>query len=444
MRRQAAQGASPCRSVALVVRKHQSRTACPNPICEASVTDRRTQRVRHRDFYRELDAILNQIDRSQGFEELVSEVLEQVTLLFGEYIGLESARLYRDDGDGYVVLRSFGPKGSELLGFRVDRGYEVLSHIPPLKTVYFPPGDPRIDPVVEEALGVDQFAAFLVGPTRDYIAAFGLSPDADVPEALLILSTLRHAMDTRLRQSNLEGQILEATSIQTSLFPETAPSFPGFDLAGKSVPADAVGGDIFDFLPVAANQLGIAVGDASGHGLPAALQARDVMTGLRMGVEKDLKITAVFTRLNRVINHSGLSTRFVSLFYGELESNGNLVYVNAGHDPGLLVRRDGEMEYLRSTGLVLGPMENLEYRRAWVEMDPGDVLVLYTDGVVERQGPKGDYGRERLEEYVAAAKERGADAQEMVTGLIEDVREFGQFQAFSDDVTAVVLRRLPA
>lgn len=406
------------------------------------MSDPRTQRVRHRDFYRELDSILARIDRTQGFEELLSDILEQVTLRFGEYIGVESARLYRDDGDGYVVLRSFGPMGAELLGFRVDRGYEVLSHIPPLKTVYFPPDDPRVDPELENALGVRHFAAFLVGPTRDYIAAFGLSEDADVAESMLILSTLRHALDTRLRQNALEGQLLEATSIQTSLFPETPPEFAGFDLAGKSIPADAVGGDIFDFLVVAENQLGLAVGDASGHGLPAALQARDVITGLRMGVEKDLKITAVFSRLNRVIHHSGLSSRFVSLFYGELESNGTLVYVNAGHDPGLLLRRNGDVDDLRSTGLVLGPMENLEYRRAWVEIHPGDLLVLYTDGVVERQGAKGEYGRERVEEFMAAARDRGASAREMVSGLMQDVHEFGQKQAFADDVTVVVVRRL--
>ncbi len=406
------------------------------------MSDPRTRRVRHRDFYRELDGILAQIDRSRGFEEMLSEILEQVTLSFGEYIGLESARLYRDDGDNYVVLRSFGRRGSELLGFRVDRGYQAFGEIPPGKTVYFSPDDPHLDPEIEKALGVDHFAAFLVGPTRDYVAAFGLSADADVEEAMLILSTLRHALDARLRQSSLEGQMLEAKSIQTSLFPEAAPEFEGYELAGKSIPADAVGGDIFDFLPIGADQLGLAVGDASGHGLPAALQARDVMTGLRMGVEKDLKITAVFTRLNRVIHHSGLSSRFVSLFYGELERNGTLVYVNAGHDPGLLLRRDGEVVNLRSTGLVLGPMENLEYRRAWAELCPGDILVLYSDGIVERQGVEGDFGRERLEDFIRAAQLRGDSASAIVDSLLEEVHRFGQSQEFADDVTAMVVRRL--
>lgn len=406
------------------------------------MSDLRTRRVRHRDFYRELDRILDRIDRSRGFEELLSEVLERVTVSFGEFIGLESARLYRDDGDSYVVLRSFGPRGSELLGFRVDRRYEALRRLPPGKTVYFPPDDPHVDPEIEQALGVRHFAAFLVGPTRDYVAAFGLSEDADVGEAMLILSTVRHALESRLRETELEGQILEAKSIQTSLFPERAPDFPGYDLAGRSIPADAVGGDIIDFIPVTSSQLGLTVGDASGHGLPAALQARDVMTGLRMGVEKDLKITSVFTRLNRVIHQSGLSTRFVSLFYGELESNGTLVYVNAGHDPGLLLRRDGEAVALRSTGLVLGPMENLEYRRAWVEIEPGDMLVLYTDGLVERQGPRGEFGRERVEEYVATARERGASAEQIVDGLMDEVHRFGEGQAFADDVTILVAHRL--
>ena len=132
--------------------------------------------------------------------------------------------------------------------------------------------------------------------------------------------------------------------IQQSLLVEEPPPFAGYDIAARSVPAEEVGGDFFDFLPFDDEMLGLAIGDASGHGLPAALLVRDVVTGLRMGIEKDLKIAHVFARLNRVIHRSNLSSRFVSVFYGELEANGNLVYVNAGHQPPLLFstgRRDG-------------------------------------------------------------------------------------------------------
>ena len=86
--------------------------------------------------------------------------------------------------------------------------------------------------------------------------------------------------------------------------------------------------------------LGLSIGDASGHGLPAALLVRDVVTGMRMGIEKELKVAHVFEKLNRVIHRSRLSSRFVSVFYGELEADGNLVYVNAGHQPPILFFRE--------------------------------------------------------------------------------------------------------
>ncbi len=409
------------------------------------MSQRSVKSLRHRDFYRDLEKLLTQIDHAQGFEEMLSDLLEKVIKSYAEYIGLESARLYRDEGDAYVVLRSFGAKGTQVLGFKVDRGYEVLRQLPPHQTKFFPPDDPAVNQELEKALGVRQFAAFLVGPARDYIAAFGLSDDADIQEAMLILSTLRHAIDTRLRQKDLEGQLLEAHSIQTSLFPERAGEFEGYEMTGRSIPADQVGGDLIDFLPISATLMGLAVGDASGHGLPAALQARDVITGLRMGVEKDLKITAVCERLNRVIHRSGLTSRFVSLFFGELELNGNFVYVNAGHDPALLLRKGKRGQLLKSTGLVLGPMKDMEYRRGLVNLEPGDMLVMYTDGIVERQGPDGEYGLPRLRELLQRGLEDDRGVEEILDGVFDDVSRFGQGQEWADDVTMMIVRRkMPA
>ena len=97
------------------------------------------------------------------------------------------------------------------------------------------------------------------------------------------------------------------------------------------------------------------IGDASGHGLPAALLVRDIVTGLRMGLEKHLRMEYVFSKLNRVIHRSNLSSRFISVFYGELESNGNLSFVNAGHQPPLLFRKDRVLE-LRTGGTVIGAL----------------------------------------------------------------------------------------
>ena len=125
-------------------------------------------------------------------------------------------------------------------------------------------------------------------------------------------------------------------------------------MAGFTTPAELVGGDFFDFITVSDRILGVAIADASGHGLPAALQVRDVYTGLRMGVERDFKIVRTVERLNRIIHQSRMTTRFVSLFYGEIEDDGNLMYVNAGH-PHPLHFHGRSVTPLEQTGMVLGP-----------------------------------------------------------------------------------------
>src|SRR5262249_14102168 len=145
---------------------------------------------------------------------------------------------------------------------------------------------------------------------------------------------------------------------------------------------------------------GLALGDASGHGLPAALLVRDVVTGLRMGLEKSLKIAYVFTRLNSVIHRSNLSSRFVSVFYGELEADGNLIYINAGHQPPLLFT-DTAVQELSTGGPVIGPLPEARFGRGFARLDPGAVLVLTSDGILERRGPKGEFfGVERLKRVV--------------------------------------------
>ena len=398
---------------------------------------------RHKAFYRKLDSLLGEIGLEQGVEPMVTHILSRVTNDFAEDTGIVSGRLYKDDGDDYVVVRSFGAKGKAILGFRVPRSYAPFQSLGREKAVFFPADDVRLDRRLEGELGVGHFVAFNVGPAGRYIAAFGISSHADLEDALLTLNTLRYAIQHRIRELSLEGQLEEARQIQMSMLPEEPPEFEGYELAGRSIPAEEVGGDIYDFIPIDPSLMGIAIGDASGHGLPAALQARDAVTGLRMGVQKDLKVTAVVRKLNRVIHHSGLTSRFVSLFYGELEQSGNFVYVNAGHNPGLLLRADGGREELHSTGIVLGPVEDAAYRRDLVFMQPNDILVLYTDGVVERLGVDGEYGLERLESFVREGMAHGLPLADQVGRLLDNTFEFGGSRPWNDDATVVMVRRLP-
>lgn len=404
-----------------------------------------TAASRHKNFYRKLDGILRKIDEEEGLESMLTSILARVAEhVIGEEGPLDSGRLYRRDGDDFVIVRSFGARGKELLGERVPATYLVFDELQAGAVNYYFPDDEHYDAEIEGRLGVDGFAAFYLGRDRQYAAAFGIEPDADLNEAMLTLNALRYAISHRLREISIEGQLREARDIQLSLLPRRMPQFPGYDIAAQSIPAEEVGGDIVDLLEVSSDILGIAVGDASGHGLPAALQARDVVTGLRMGVEKDLKITAVMRRLNRVIHRSGLTSRFVSLLFAELEAEGNLTWSNAGHDPGLIVRAEGGIDMLKSTGIVMGPLEDADYGRRMLYIDEGDALVLYTDGVIERRDPADDeeFGLERFQAELVASIAEGLDADQICERVLARLREFGAGAPWADDVTIVVVRRL--
>jgi serine phosphatase RsbU (regulator of sigma subunit) len=397
--------------------------------------------ARHRDFYRHLDAILRQIDRERGLESMLKHILDESTKVFATSLGIESGRLYREDGDAFVIVHSIGSKGPDILGRRVPRNYAIFEDLNRHEVSYFDPGDPRLDPELEQGLGVGHFASFFVDPEHQYVVSFGYGPGFDRQELELALNTLRYAIDHRLRELGYENQLKQTRTIQVSLLPAHPPEFEGYELAGHSIPAEEVGGDVFDFLPIDANLLGVMIGDASGHGLPAALQARDVVIGLRMGVQRDLKITSVARKLNRVIHQSGLTSRFVSVFYGEVERNGNFVFINAGHEPGLVLRSDGSRLELRSTGIVMGPVGDADFRREMVTLGTGDLLLLYTDGVVERTGPGGEYGLPRLEAHARELMQSGTPFSEFPQALLDRPYRFGRDLPWVDDATVVVLRR---
>ena len=206
---------------------------------------------------------------------------------------------------------------------------------------------------------------------------------------------------------------------------------------------EEVGGDFFDYIPLTKKILGLAIADVSGHGLPAALQVRDIYMGLRMGLARDFKIVRTVERMNHIIHQSTLTSRFVSMFYGELELNGVFIYVNAGHPPPFHIAADGTVRYLEEGGPVLGPLPDATYERGFVIMKPGDMLVFYTDGICETQGRDengrllGEYGVERLLEV--AREHQGETAREVVDAIFASVEAFSRNAPPDDDRTVMVV-----
>jgi sigma-B regulation protein RsbU (phosphoserine phosphatase) len=240
-------------------------------------------------------------------------------------------------------------------------------------------------------------------------------------------------------EERVRGSFAQAAEIQQSLLLDDPPDFAGYDIACRSIPADEVGGDFFDFQVLEDDTLAVAVGDASGHGLPAALLVRDVVTGLRMGIAKDLKLGPVFEKLNEVIHRSHLSSRFVSVFYGELERNGNLIFINAGHQAPLLFLED-RVQALTTGGTVIGPLPAVRFKRGFAHVDRGATLVLVTDGIIERRNAAGEFfGEERLQQLVS--ENRALSAEALLERVFETVGRWGGGGPWEDDATLVVVRR---
>jgi sigma-B regulation protein RsbU (phosphoserine phosphatase) len=297
------------------------------------------------------------------------------------------------------------------------------------------------NPALEDRLGGTESAAILVNSDPRRILAFGLRDGWERDHLDFALNTIRNSVNQRLAVVNLKTDMAQASEIQRSLLPKVLPPFPGYALAALSIPASSVGGDFYDFLPQGSDAIAIGVGDASGHGLGAALLARDVVTGLRMGAERELKIVPMIERLNRVIGKSMLSTRFVSLFYGELEANGNVFYVNAGH-PWPWIIGERPMRRLNVGGSILGPVETPSFKRGFAHMDRGDALVIVTDGLLERENKKGEmFGENRLER--AVRETMGQKAPVVLENIFRVADKHGAGRPWDDDTTAVVVTREP-
>jgi serine phosphatase RsbU (regulator of sigma subunit) len=393
--------------------------------------------------YRRLDALLAALDPRRPQNVLAQQFLEDCYQALREDLRLRAGVLYLERRDGFVLAKTVGdPRGP------VAESLE--SEGPPLQLVFRHRVYIFSEPLAEGApyrLGLLPRAAaagLVVGRRPNRIVMFFLMDEGWLRDELdFALNTVRAALGSRLVDARVRGSFQQAAEIQESLL-EEPPDFPGFDIACRSVPTEEVGGDFYDFHAFDGQMLGLAIGDASGHGLPAALLVRDVVTGLRMGIEKELKIATVFAKLNRVIHRSNLSSRFVSVFYGELEADGNLIYVNAGHPPPLLFFRDpnrgtGELE-LKIGGTVIGPLPEVEFRRGFARVLPGEVLLLCTDGILERRDPQGEFfGVDRVRALVRTHQE--ASAHDILERLYETAMAFGNGRPWEDDATAVIVKR---
>jgi serine phosphatase RsbU (regulator of sigma subunit) len=348
--------------------------------------------------------------------------LDRTRERFGEECGIEAYALARREGTAWRAVFETDPE--LLAGFdRLDAAERGMLL------------ENRIAFSAAPLLSVQ----WLLGARSEWLAVFRLSQPPEEGLALL-LQMARLAVQQRFLEMGWTGLLDRTREIQRSLLPDPLPDLPGFDLAARSESAEEVGGDVFDAIRLSPEALGLMIADASGHGLPAALEARDVVVGLRMGVARHLKIHATIERLNIILCASTLSSRFVSLVYGELDSSGSFEYVNAGHPAPVVLSQGGTIR-LPESGRVLGVSPDSRYRVGRAEIPPAGLLLLFTDGVVECPSPAGEeFGIERIL-AIASFLSQSTCAQ-VCAAVFDALAEHSAGLPLPDDASLVVAKRL--
>ena len=250
--------------------------------------------------------------------------------------------------------------------------------------------------------------------------------------------TLLRRTELTLERSKAELRI--ASDIQRSFLPEHIPPLAGFDMAAVSIPAMEVGGDFYDFIP-GDGSVGMVIADVSGKSIPAALFMALSRTIVRANATHHERGIDVLQEANDMISADSRSGMFVTLFYGVLDqSSRNLVYANAGHPPPILLREGSdEIVNLDVTGIALGAISGVKYEERKVALFPGDMVILYTDGVTEAINSNVEqYGLKRL--CSVAQRYRHLSAQGLIEKTLEDITHFSGDQAQFDDITMIIAK----
>jgi sigma-B regulation protein RsbU (phosphoserine phosphatase) len=238
-----------------------------------------------------------------------------------------------------------------------------------------------------------------------------------------------------------EYEMETARGIQQSFLPESPPQIDGFELAALNLPARQVGGDFYDFIPVSEDKWGIIIADVSGKGVPAALFMALSRTLVRANVTDNPTASQAIQKANNLISQEAKMGMFVTLFYAVLDpQKKRLRYVNAGHNPPFVVRRNsGDVILLRANGIAMGVMDNVSLEEKEIELGSNDVVVFYTDGITEAINGAGEqFGEKRLIETIS--QNMNLPAKELIGTVKEKVFTFAQGQPQFDDFTMVLLK----
>jgi sigma-B regulation protein RsbU (phosphoserine phosphatase) len=387
-------------------------------------------------------------------KELLKHVVNEIVK--DEQINIKGGRIwqYEPSTDSYRLIHQIGVID------RVEQGYRIaLSSYP----IFYQLADQRSlianetdrylrkkGIVKYSATGVGEKIEAKKGKIPQYILAFNSdkleeSLLADLNIISLAVTSLLRGKKVERKADLLEKDLDQAREIQQSILPQHALNFHHYELYGVSIPDRVVGGDFFDYLQSdkEEDRLSVVIGDAASKGFRAAAQALYVSGALRMGITFHTKISALMSRVNRLVNKTFAEEQFVTMFYAELSNDpkGLFLYSNAGHNSPMVYRaEDRRIDLLEATGQIMGPFPDGLYKVDNTHLNKNDIVVLYTDGVVEAVGGGVMYGENRLQKKIEELAH--LSAKDICRRLLDDVLQYSSASDDGDDKTIVVIKRL--
>jgi len=271
---------------------------------------------------------------------------------------------------------------------------------------------------------------------------------------LRLLTSLANVAAAKIQNARLMAEAAEkkqmdrefalAREIQQRLLPENPPEIPGYELYGSNIPSRQVSGDYFDFRVRPDGKIYATIADVCGKGVGPALLMASLQASFHAWADETVPVAAMTGRLSEAISRRTGPDRFITFFLLLLDATtGEVEYTNAGHNPGLLRRKDGSIEELASHGLPLALFPGKPYGSSHLTLGQGEILCLYTDGVTEANDPKGnEFGMPRLKEFLAGQGD--AEVAEIDARLSKELEAHASGEPFADDRTLVMIRRLPA
>jgi len=406
-----------------------------------------------RRLYKTIENLASQQFKSE--KEMLEFVLQQVVEM--ENIQITGGRIWQFDtasGD-YMLLFQTGNVEKINSDFRVRiKDYPLFDRVAKERTVL---GN-ETNQVLRKK-GIMKYSASGVGSRvkvngklyYEYMLALNSENiDEDLRLRLSIIATALTSQIKQMRYSrratSLRADLNKAREVQKAILPEHEYTFNNYVMFGISDPAEIVGGDLFDYIEIGAegDHLAVTVGDAASKGVSAAAEAMYISGALRMACSFEIKIAPLMKRMNSLVNKIFKDEKFASLFYGELskDTSGLMLYANAGHNPPMFAKKDSDkLITLSSTGPVLGPSPFAKYTIDSITFAPGDVLLIYSDGVTDAANTKFEnYGEERLSKVFLENKT--LTPKEITYAIMDDVIHFSKNGEYSDDKTIVVIKRI--